>query len=285
MLAKESHLTRDIVIETSIEEKPEVKSRIAEDQEKKKKPECMRCLKALFVVLGVIGVIAAVSLIILAVLTSIATKAYDSEQSSRMVAMVLLAVSAAVTICVIIYGEVAVFKKQSRPVHVAAVVLLLLAIVQALIAGISVNVEPADEAKLLKSLAESFRQAREENPRHLKIWAMTQSDLNCCGVYSPEDYRSSKLPYYFPPNVPISCCSTYDFSRSDLVQERDRELCKVKKTYYTGGCKDLVLMVFKETSSMVFTVAVLLIVVEVLLMIIGAVLSRRKKQSESETSK
>ena len=57
-------------------------------------------------------------------------------------------------------------------------VILLLAIVQALIAGISVNVEPADEAKLLKSLAESFKQAREENPRHLKIWAMTQSDVS-----------------------------------------------------------------------------------------------------------
>ncbi|KAJ8722932.1 hypothetical protein PYW07_004112 [Mythimna separata] len=275
----------DVCIDTSVEDKPEIKSRIAEDEDKKKGPKCMRCIKVFFVVLGVIGVIAAVSLIILAVLTSIATKAYDTEQSHRMVAMVLLAVSAAVTICVIIYGEVAVFKKHSRPVYVAAIVLLLLAIVQALIAGISLNVEPADEAKLLKSLSESFRLAREENPRHVKMWAMTQSDLNCCGIYSPEDYRSSKLPYYFPPNVPISCCSTYDSSRSDLVQERDRELCKVKKTYYTPGCKDLVLMVFKETSSMVFTVAVLLIVVEVLLLIIGAVLSFRKKQNKGEISK
>ncbi|KAJ8725417.1 hypothetical protein PYW08_003600 [Mythimna loreyi] len=282
--AKDSELRNEIVIDASVEEKSEIKTRIAEDQDKKKGPKCMRCIKAFFVILGVIGVIAAVSLIILAVLTSLATKAYDSEQSHRMVAMVLLAVSAAVTICVIIYGEVAVFKRHSRPIHVAAVVLLLLAIVQALIAGISVNVEPADEAKLLRSLSESFKQAREENPRHVKIWAMTQSDLNCCGIYSPEDYRSSKLPYYFPPNVPISCCSTYDSSRSDLVQERDRELCKVKKTYYTGGCKDLVLLVFKETSSMVFTVAVLLIVIEVLLLIIGAVLSRRKKGHDGESS-
>ncbi|CAH1646286.1 unnamed protein product [Spodoptera littoralis] len=246
-------------IESGMDEKQDEKTHNHENKHEGHSQQ--NCLKTVFVILGIIGGIAAVALIVLAILTSIATKAYDAEQSSRMVAMVFMAVLAAFTICTIIYGEVAVFKKHSRPVHVAAVVLLLLAIVQALIAGISVNVEPADEAKLLKSLTDSFKQSREENPRHVKMWAMTQSDLNCCGVYSPEDYRSSKLPYYFPPNVPISCCPTYDSSRSDLVQERDRELCKVKQTYYTDGCKDLVLMVFKETSSMVFSVSILLIFV------------------------
>ncbi|XP_050559291.1 23 kDa integral membrane protein-like [Spodoptera frugiperda] len=260
-------------IESNMDEKQDEKTH--DDGTKPEGHMQQTCLKTVFVILGIIGGIAAVALIVLAILTSIATKAYDAEQSSRMVAMVFMAVLAAFTICTIIYGEVAVFKKQARSINVAAVVLLLLAIVQALIAGISVNVEPADEAKLLKSLTDSFKQSREENPRHVKMWAMTQSDLNCCGVYGPEDYRSSRLPYYFPPNVPISCCPTYDSSRSDLVQERDRELCKVKKSYYTEGCKDLVLMVFKETSSMVFSVSVLLIVVEVLLIIIGAVLCRR----------
>uniref|UniRef100_A0A2A4JE11 Tetraspanin n=1 Tax=Heliothis virescens TaxID=7102 RepID=A0A2A4JE11_HELVI len=250
------------------------------DEEQKKNDQCLRCLKVFFVVLGMLAVIAAIALMIVAVLSAIATKAYDADQTSRMVAMVLLAVLAAGTICVVIYGEVAVLKMRSRPIHVAAVVLLLLAIVQALIAGISVNVEPSDEAKLMRSLTESFRQAKEDNIRHTKIWAMTQSDLNCCGVYSPEDYRVSTLPYYFPPNVPISCCPSYDSSRSDLVQERDRELCKVKKTYYMSGCKEPVLTVFKETSSMVFSMAVIVIVLEALLLIVGAVIYR-KQHTES----
>ncbi|KAF9416439.1 hypothetical protein HW555_006200 [Spodoptera exigua] len=265
---------KDNSAESGVNEKQDEKT---DDHEIKHAGHCQNyCLRALFVILGIVGGVASVSLISLAILTSIATKAYDAEQSSRIANMVFISVLAAITICTIIYGEVAVFKRHSKSVNVAAVVLLLLAVVQALIAGIAVNVEPDDEAKLLKSLIESFKLAREENSRHVKMWAMTQSDLNCCGVYGPEDYRHSKIPYYFPPNVPISCCPTYDSSRSDLVQEKDRELCKVKKSYYTDGCKDLVLSVFKETSSMVFAVAVLLIVVEVLLMITGAFLYRRE---------
>lgn len=54
-----------------------------------------------------------------------ATKAYDAEQTSRMVSMVLLAVSAAGTVCVVIYGEVAVFKKQRNPVHIVSCGLFL----------------------------------------------------------------------------------------------------------------------------------------------------------------
>ncbi|PZC81564.1 tetraspanin-18 isoform X1 [Helicoverpa armigera] len=265
----EAGFRNDIVVEAHSDVK-------TDKEEHNNKDKCLKCAKAFFVILGMLAVIAAVALIIVSVISSIATKAYDSDQSSRMVSMVLLAVSAAVTICAIIYGEVSVFRNRPRPILVAAVVLLLLAIVQALIAGISVTVEPSDEAKLMRSLTESFRQAKEDNMRHAKIWAMTQSDLNCCGVYGPEDYRVSTLPYYFPPNVPISCCTSYDSSRSDLVQERDRELCKVKKTYFMTGCKELVLTVFKETSSMVFSMAVILIVLEALLLILGAVIYQKQ---------
>ncbi|XP_026742760.1 23 kDa integral membrane protein-like [Trichoplusia ni] len=275
--AKESDIRDDVTLEARGHEKTLEKSSTLSNGK--------HCLKATFVVLGIISVIAALALIVLAVLTSMATKAYDAEQTSRMVSMVLLAVSAAATVCVVIYGEVAVFKKQRNPVHIAAVVLAILIIVQALIAGISVNVEPSDEAKLQKSLAESFKLAKDGNPRHSKMWSMTQSDLDCCGVYGPEDYRSSKLPYYFPPDVPIACCPSYDPSRSDLVQERDRELCKVKKTYYNGGCKDLVLLVFKETSSMVLTVDIILMVVEIILMIVGAILCSKQWIHKVEPSK
>ncbi|KAH9631592.1 hypothetical protein HF086_004359 [Spodoptera exigua] len=171
----EDMATSEREAETGVNEKQDEKT---DDHEMKNTGHCQNyCLRALFVILGIVGGVASVSLITLAILTSIATKAYDAEQSSRIANMVFISVLAAITICTIIYGEVAVFKRHSKSVNVAAVVLLLLAVVQALIAGIAVNVEPDDEAKLLKSLIESFKLAREENSRHVKMWAMTQSDV------------------------------------------------------------------------------------------------------------
>ncbi|XP_075969178.1 uncharacterized protein LOC142972191 isoform X2 [Anticarsia gemmatalis] len=259
----------------TIEEKkdPGLDDEKQDEEEPKKRADT--CLKILFVILGVVSVVVAIALIIVTILTSIATRAYDADQSSRIAAMVLLATSAAVTICMVIYLEVATFKKHSKPMVGAAAVILILAIAQALIGGISVNVTPEDEAKLVKSLAESFRLAIENNARHYKLWSMTQHDLSCCGMYSPEDYRSPAQPYQFPPDVPISCCPSYDPSRSDLVQDRDRLLCKSRKTFFTNGCKDLVLMVFNETATIVLAVTIILIICEILLLIVGLVLGKK----------
>lgn len=54
----------------------------------------------------------------------------------------------------------------------------MLIIIQILIGGISVNVEPADEVKLMKALTESFKLAKKDVPRPYKLWAMTQYDVS-----------------------------------------------------------------------------------------------------------
>lgn len=79
----------------------------------------------------------------------------------------------------------------------------------------------------------------------------------------PEDYRTSNLPDFFSPNVPISCCPSYDPDRSELVQERKRETCKAKKEYYDIGCKDLVLEAFRTSAHLLIGLTVALIVFEV----------------------
>lgn len=89
------------------------------------------------------------------------------------------------------------------------------------------------------------------------------SQLQCCGLYSPEDYRAPNVPVFFPPNIPISCCPNYDPDRSELVQEREREFCKAKRAYHENGCGDLIRNVFKETATLVLSVTILLIVLEV----------------------
>ncbi|XP_028178727.1 tetraspanin-18-like [Ostrinia furnacalis] len=166
----------------------------------------------------------------------------------------------------------------------AAIVLLIVAAIQAVVLGTAVKVTDADEVHLAKDLEQSFRLARENNPTHAALWAATQHELNCCGVNGPGDYRSSNLPDYFPPNIPIACCPKYDPDRSELVQEREREFCKAKKTYYDIGCKEQVLEGFRASAKLVLAITVSLIVFEVLLAITSSILYKKVKKYKSRRS-
>ncbi|XP_068629486.1 uncharacterized protein [Battus philenor] len=244
---------------------------------------CTLCFRILYTAIGLITSLESIAVIVVAVTSALATKIYSDEQSGRLVAMVMLAVTAAITISVTIYAVVGAIRKQRGPVRTASVVLIVIVVIQAIILGVSVGVTTDDEVKLGRSLSESFKLARDDNPRHVKIWARTQHDLKCCGVYSAEDYRSPNFPTYFAPNVPISCCPTYDPERSELVQEKERESCKAKKEFYDIGCRNLIIDVFKETSKSVLAVTVLVIILEVWCIIIGSILSIYKLKSKRNT--
>ncbi|KAM3961832.1 uncharacterized protein ACR2FA_004154 [Aphomia sociella] len=278
------------------EEPPVVKENVAAQEETTKKSPfavlqmsnlknmrskscCHRCSECLFVLLGIIAIVKCIAVIVVSISTAIATKLYSSEQSGRLVAMITIAVTAAIALSVIIYAIVGVFRKYKKPLHAAAVVLTMLAILQAVISGVSVKVTAQDEQNLARSLSESFQLARDDNPRHVKLWDTTNHDLMCCGVYGAEDYRMGP-PNFFSPDVPISCCPEYDPSRSDLVQEREREACKARRSYYVTGCRQPVLDMFNETATVVLTVTIILIVLEIILAILGGLLYQKQKERE-----
>ncbi|CAH2074604.1 unnamed protein product, partial [Iphiclides podalirius] len=235
------------------------------------------CTRILYVTFALITAVQSVAVIAVTVTAALATKIYSDDLSGRLVAMVVLAVTAAVTISVGIYAAIGAIRKQRKPVHSASMVLAVVVVIQAIILGMAVRVTVDDEVKLGRSLSESFRLSRDDSPRHVKLWARTQHDLSCCGVYSAEDYRSANLPLYFAPNVPISCCASYDPGRSELVQERERESCKARKEYYDVGCRNLIIDVFKDTAKSVLGVSLLAVVLEILCILIGIILSIQSK--------
>ncbi|CAK1582241.1 unnamed protein product [Parnassius mnemosyne] len=247
-----------------------------------KKKSCSAfCWKILYVVVGIITVLQSVAVIAVAVTSAIATKIYSNDMSGRLVAMVVQAVTAAVTLSVIIYGVIGTLRDKRRPVRSATAVLIVVIIIQVIILAVSVKVTTEDEVGLGRSLSESFKLARDDSPRHVKIWARTQHDLKCCGVYTAEDYRSSNLPAYFAPNIPISCCPAYDPERSELVQERERETCKARKLFYDIGCRNLIIDVFKETSKTVMGVSLLAVVLEIITILIGIILETKKPEPKN----
>ncbi|CAF4844076.1 unnamed protein product [Pieris macdunnoughi] len=241
----------------------------AEIENFREKPCCRTFLKILFIILAAITIIQSIVVIAVSIASAIASKVFTQEQSSRLVALILLAVTAAVTISVVIYTLVAVLKKKEKPVHATTATMIILAVLQAVIVGVCMRVTVEDEVLLNRSLVDSFRLAKDDNSRHMKLWAATQNDLSCCGVYSAEDYRRSNIPPYFPPDVPISCCPGYDPTRSDLLQEKERESCKAKREFHESGCKTPVLAMFKFTCALVLMNVIVLIVLELLVAFSG----------------
>ncbi|XP_013139561.1 PREDICTED: uncharacterized protein LOC106104144 isoform X2 [Papilio polytes] len=238
---------------------------------------CAICFRILFLAVGFLTVLQSIAVIVVSVTSALAIKIYSDDLSGRLVAIVVMLVTAAITISFVIYGSIGAVRKHRRPVQSAISVLVVVAVIQAVILSVSLDVKPDDEVKLGRFLSDSFKLARDDNPRHVKIWARTQHDLSCCGVYSAEDYRAPNFPAYFAANVPISCCPSYDPDRSELVQERERESCKAKKEYYDIGCRNLIINVFKETLKTLFIVSMFEILLEIILIIIGAILARKDK--------
>lgn len=70
-----------------------------------------------------------------------------------------------------------------------ALVLFTLAIIQSIISGISLRISPSDEVTISRSLIESFKLARDNNPRHLRIWTTTESDVRFYLLYIIYIYR------------------------------------------------------------------------------------------------
>ncbi|MFB9840675.1 hypothetical protein, partial [Actinoallomurus acaciae] len=178
---------------------------------------CEKCLKIIYVVLCVVVVSKSILEIVVTVSNAIFNKLTGTEDSGRLVGMIILTLMAAVTISILVNAVVAVFRNLSRPLFAATIVLLIVASVQALLAGVAVRVTSQDELHFIKSLENSFQLAKEKNPKHEAIWSAMQKQFNCCGIHSPEDYRPSKFPDFLAPDVPISCCPSYDPKRSDMV--------------------------------------------------------------------
>lgn len=221
-------------------------------------------LKVLGVLLCLAVMFAAVAEMVVAVFSGATTKLYSEELSGRLVAMIVLALTAAVSLASSIYALVGLFKKQKKAMHVSGAVIFVMAIIQAMLCGIAVKVTPHDEATLSNSLASSFEQALQRNSRHMKLWDYTNHAFNCCGFNGPDDYRDSNMPKYIP-NIPISCCRNYDPSKSSLVQEKELAECKQTTDFYRVGCSGIVKAAFRNSASVVLTTSIFFIVFEVLL--------------------
>ncbi|XP_045785233.1 uncharacterized protein LOC123880895 [Maniola jurtina] len=254
-----------------------------EDPEVKKKgKKCHLTLKIVFLVLATINIVKSIALIAVSVTTAIAIKIFTDEQSGRRVAMIIIAITAAITLSISIYSIVAVMTNKTHRLMLASGVLLILAIIQAVLLGIATQLNDEDEVNLSRALSDSFALARGDSPRHVKLWNNIQHDLTCCGVYGPDDYRSLNVPDFFSPDVPISCCPTYDPDRSSLVQERERESCKAKKEYYDVGCRESVIQLYRDTAQTVLGVTIGLIIFMVALAVIGVVMAKKcKPQADS----
>ncbi|CAH2086829.1 unnamed protein product [Euphydryas editha] len=254
-----------------------------DDERRTKHKSCwFTCIKISYVLISVINILLSIALMAVAVSAAITIKAYSTEQSGRLISLILLAVVAAVALSITIYAMVAVAGNHYKHVRGTSIVLFLLAITISVVIGVSMKIGEEDEIRLSHSLSESFELSQENNLRHVKLWTAIQNDLTCCGVSNPEDYNRFNLPAVFPPNVPISCCPSFDPNRSSFVQEREKEACKAKREYYNIGCRKPVIELFIRTTRRVMMISIVVIIVMVWLSIKGAIWTHYCKKREKE---
>ncbi|XP_045445816.1 tetraspanin-15-like [Melitaea cinxia] len=251
-------------------------------QQNKHESCCFICIKIYYVLLSIANILLCIAMMAVAVSAAINMKAFSAEQSGKLVALILLAVIATVALSITIYAMIAVAGNHYKHVRGTSVALLLLAIMIAVVIGVSLNIGVEEEVRLSHSLSESFKLSQEDNTRHVKLWTALQNDLTCCGVTGPDDYRYPNQPPIFPPDVPISCCPTFDPDRSHFVQEREKEACKAKRVYFNNGCRDPVIELVRRTSRRVMLISIIVIIVMIWLSIQGAIWTRYCKQHENE---
>lgn len=91
-----------------------------------------------------------------------------------------------------------------------------------------------------------------------EIWDLLQSDMECCGVNSPEDW-SRFAPKKYPSNIPISCCANQRLVKSsaahsgtiyDVHEFCDRKIMKV----FEGGCSTFMKKTLSSTTTVLIAV-------------------------------
>lgn len=190
--------------------------------------------KIVYIFFVVCTLLASVAVMVFTVGCSAISRNYSISESSRAAYMILVAVTAGITVSTLGYSILAICKSTSKPMHIVGALLFACTIMHITIALTCVKFTKTDEDNLYSTMEETLSLAKRGWPDEYRLWAVTQSDLSCCGYHGPDDYLR-KLQ--FPPNVPISCCPAYDSDQSDKSQEGLRAICKKERLYHKTGCK------------------------------------------------
>ncbi|XP_053625730.1 uncharacterized protein LOC128683797 [Plodia interpunctella] len=265
-------------------------NKIVEELEKVKKNTCGSCGFGLWIAVGVVVsitvIVTGIGEIGTTVYAAKYTLLYTSALTGQLVAYIVLALSSAFALSIAVYALFGLFQKKKRPLHIAGLVLVTIAVVQAVTSGLSANLTSKEKEALAMSLNTTFRLAV-HNAKDLEYWATISSDLKCCGVSGPSDYRTT-IPSSFPPDVPIFCCPNFNISEPEVVQKAEREICKTLGLYHTVGCDVKVRNFAEILAAMSTIVTIVFVVLEVVLAlhiyITYKVSEKREKKKEAKNT-
>ncbi|KAL0893617.1 hypothetical protein ABMA27_013789 [Loxostege sticticalis] len=113
--------------------------------------------------------------------------------------------------------------KENHCMIVTFSIFLLIIFVAELAVGIAGYVKHQDlENSIIKNLNATIKDYP-TNPDVKNTFDIIQTDLKCCGIYGPGDWKNNSMP------IPDSCCSAHEINKDNVV-----EACKPANIYQTG---------------------------------------------------
>lgn len=149
-----------------------------------------------------------------------------------------------------------------------AILLLVLFFVQAALgtyAYLKVERSDGDVQPLIRSAMKQPFAAYDTVVEERAAFDLIQSQLHCCGVDGPDDYKNK----WQNGSVPASCCINFDARPCQLVSS-----FLISAPYYTAGCADRLARLVQDNLKLILYVSIGIALVEVSLCVRVRVRSR-----------
>lgn len=214
----------------------------------------MSCVKYLLFGFNLLFAITGLILLIVGIKTEINTSPYIDLTDAKLYtsAPVVLIIVAIIVFIVAFFGCCGAVK-ENHCMIVTFSVFLLIIIVAELAVGIAAYIKRDDlEDSITKHLQDSISQYPKD-PSVKKAFDVFQTDLSCCGINGPTDWKNNSLA------IPDSCCS------GQVIKEGVATSCtETSATLHHTGCLAEILKLFKGTAMLLGGVGLGIAIVQVL---------------------
>ncbi|XP_063531303.1 23 kDa integral membrane protein-like [Cydia strobilella] len=220
-----------------------------------------RCIKYLLIVFNGLFMIFGIVIIATACVDMGMIQGFADMQSGHETDAVLIAVGVLIII-VAAFGCFGAWKESPKLLYIFVGLLIIIILLELSVGIAAAALRPQIEESMKANLRKSFinnKSLREEDNDYRAFWDRIQSNLQCCGITGPNDYRANDRGQA-AINPTYSCCPP---DNSDKSAEIKRSECLNAGSYYEQGCEDKVLSAIHSAGMTVIVCGLLFCFLEV----------------------
>lgn len=134
----------------------------------------------------------------------------------------------------------------------------------------ALNKDWTQEMETRERLLESLHKYSGSDQLEMEVWDLLQSDLQCCGVKSYQDYQSSAL-YLEKEQLPRSCCGPLQIDRLGNIAKCSKDT----NSLHQLGCQEAITDYLSSKTGLMGAVAASIGLLQISLVTVSAYLVRK----------